>query len=113
MHRPIVLSILLLGMSGLIGCQEKAKAPETDMLALRQAVMKKTEQIYYIHLKLDSASTEISKAEMKASGGDCSDTEYLTAEAYRNLEKADEALLELGRDLQELFNLDIEVAGPG
>ena len=112
MHRLIILPILLLGLAGISGCQEKAKAPETDMLALRQAVLKKTQQIYLIHLKLDSASTEISEAEMKANSGNCSDSEYLTAEAYRNIENADQALLELGRELQELFNLDIDVSGP-
>jgi chromosome segregation ATPase len=111
MHRPIILIILLLGLTGLSGCQEKAKAPEPDMMALRQAVMKKTQEIYLIHLKLDSASSEITKAELKARDGDCSDTEYLTAEAYRNLQNADEDLLELGRELQVLFNLDIDVAG--
>jgi hypothetical protein len=79
MHRPIILIILLLGLTGLSGCQEKAKAPEPDMMALRQAVMKKTQEIYLIHLKLDSASSEITKAELKARDGDCSDTEYLTA----------------------------------
>ncbi len=57
---------------------------------------KQTERLYWIHLKLDSASTAVTEAEMKARNDDCSDAEYMAAEAYRNLEQADEALLELG-----------------
>lgn len=109
MHRSIFLTILFLGFVALPGCQEKTQKPKVDMAALRQAVMKKTEQIYWIHLKLDSASTAITEAEKKSRNADCSDAGYLTAEAYRNLEQADETLLELGRDLQELFNLDMEM----
>jgi len=108
MHRSMFLPLLLLGFIALPGCQEKTQKPEVDMAALRQAVMKQTERIYWIHLKLDSASSAITEAEMKARSAECSDAGYLTAEAYRNLEKADEALLELGRDLQELFNLDMD-----
>jgi chromosome segregation ATPase len=110
MRRSVVLPALFLGLAMLSACQQKAAQPEVDMQALRQAVLKKTEQIYLIHLKLDSASTDITKAELKARNAECSDAEYLAADAYRNLEQADEALLELGRDLQELFNLDIEMA---
>ena len=110
MHRSMILPALLLGMASLSACQEKAAQPGVDMQALRQAVLEQTERIYWIHLRLDSASTDITKAELKARNADCSDAEYLAADAYRNLEKADEALLELGRDLQELFNLDIEMA---
>jgi chromosome segregation ATPase len=110
MRRSIVLPMLLLLLASLSACQEQVTQPEVDMQALRQAVLKKTEQIYFIHLKLDSASTDITEAELKARNADCSDAEYLAADAYRNLEQADEALLELGRDLQEMFNLDIEIA---
>jgi len=70
-------------------------------------VLKKTQELYLIHLKLDTAAADITAAELKAGTGDCSDAEYLAADAYRNLEKADQELLQLGRDLQALFNLDI------
>jgi len=110
MHRSLTLFTLFLGLITLSACQERAAQPEVDMQALRQAVLKKTEQIYWIHLRLDSASTDITRAESKARSGECPDAEYLASDAYRNLEKADEALLELGRDLQELFDLDIEQA---
>jgi hypothetical protein len=80
------------------------------MTALRQAVLKKTEDLYWIHLRLDSAATDITQAELKARNADCSDAEFLAADAYRNLEKADQALLQLGKDLQVLFNLDVEIA---
>jgi len=106
-----ILPTLVLGTAILTACQPKTTEPEVDMRALRQAVLKKTEQIYLIHLKLDSASTDITAAEMKARNADCADAEYLAADAYRNLEQADEALLELGRELQELFNLDIKMNG--
>jgi len=79
------------------------------MAELRQAVLKKTQDLYLIHLKLDTAAADITEAELKAGNADCSDAEYLAAEAYRNLEKADQDLLQLGRDLQALFNLDIEI----
>lgn len=108
MRRFMILPILILGLAVLTACQDKTAQPDVDMQALRQEVLKKTEQIYLIHLKLDSASNDITKAELKAKSGDCSDAEYLAAEAYRNLAQADEDLLELGRELQVLFNLDIE-----
>ncbi len=110
MRRSLMLSLLFLGGVVVSACQEKSPQPEVDMQALRQAIMKKTEQIYWIHLKLDSASTAVSEAELKMSNSECSDAGYLAADAYRNLQQADEALLELGRDLQELLNLDIEMA---
>jgi hypothetical protein len=58
---------------------------------------------------LDSAAADITAAERKARSEDCSDAEYLAADAYRNLEKPDQDLLQLGRDLQALFNLDVEI----
>ena len=102
MHRSVALPIgvlsLVLPYSG------------TGGSGSRQAMIRKTEQIYLIHLKLDSASKDITSAEVKARNADCSDAEYLAADAYRNLEKADQDLLELGRELQELFNLDVSQA---
>jgi hypothetical protein len=106
-----MLPTLFLGWVVVSACQQKASQPEVDMQVLRQAIMKKTEQIYWIHLKLDSASTAVSEAELKMSNSECSNAGYLVADAYRNLQQADEALLELGRDLQELLNLDIEMGG--
>lgn len=100
---------LLLAAFILTGCEKQAPEPEVDMGALRQQLIRKTEELYLIHLKLDSAAADITAAELKARNDDCSDAEYLAADAYRNLEQADQALLELGRELQELFNLDVEV----
>ena len=42
--------------------------------------------------------------------GNCSGSEYMASNAYRELKKADEAVLDLGQDLQELLNLDVERA---
>ncbi len=110
MRRLFVLPIWVLGLLFLSACQDQTAGPEDEMRALRQAMIRKTEQIYLIHLQLDSASKDITSAELKAANAECSDAEYLAADAYRNLEKADEALLELGRELQELFNLDVSQA---
>jgi hypothetical protein len=108
MHRPHFPLLLLTSILALQGCQKPAPEPVVDMDKLRQAVLKKTQEIYLIHLKLDSASADITAAELKAGNADCSDAEYLAADAYRNLEQADQDLLQLGRDLQVLFNLDAE-----
>jgi hypothetical protein len=109
MRRIQLLLILIISILTLHGCQEQAPEPEVDMTAMRQAVLEKTERLYWIHLKLDSAAADITAAELKAQNADCSDAEYLAADAYRNLEQADQAVLQLGRDLQVLFNLDVEI----
>jgi len=110
MRRIQFLLILSISILALHGCQSQAPDPAVDMTQLRQAVLKKTEELYQIHLRLDSAAADITAAELKAGSGDCSDAEYLAADAYRNLERADQDLLQLGRDLQILFNLDAESA---
>jgi len=108
-RRIRLLLLLLVSILALVGCQEQAPEPGVDMTALRQAVLKKTEEIYQIHLKLDTAAADITAAEVKARNADCSDAEYLAADAYRILEQADQDLLQLGHDLQVLFDLDVEV----
>ena len=109
MRRTRLLIVLIVSILGLHGCQDKAPEPGVDMAALRQAVLKKTEEIYRIHLKLDTAAADITAAEVKARNADCSDAQYFAADAYRILEQADQDLLQLGRDLQVLFNLDVEI----
>jgi len=109
MRRILLLLILNVLLLGLHGCQEQAPEPGVDMVALRQAVLKKTEELYQIHLKLDTAAADITAAEVKARDADCSAAEYFAADAYRTLEQADQDLLQLGRDLQVLFNLDVEI----
>ena len=101
---------LIVSVLALYGCQKQAPEPEVDMVKLRQAVLKTTQDLYLIHLKLDTAAADITAAELKAASADCSDAEYLAADAYRTLEKADQDLLQLGTDLQELFNLDVSIA---
>jgi hypothetical protein len=108
MRRTHLLLLLFISILALNGCQKHEPQPGVDMTLLRQAVLKKTEDLYRIHLKLDSAAADITEAELKAGNSDCSDVEYLAADAYRNLEQADQDLLQLGRDLQVLFNLDAE-----
>ena len=96
MRRFKFLLILFTSLAIPCGCQKQAPEPDVDMTALRQAVLKKTEDLYWIHLRLDSAADDITAAERKARSEDCSDAEYLAADAYRNLEKADQDLLQLG-----------------
>jgi len=107
MRRSKFLPSLIISILALCGCQQQAPEPAVDMAKLRQEVLKKTQDLYRIHLKLDTAAADITAAELKAGSADCSDAEYLAADAYRNLENADQELLQLGRDLQVLFNLDV------
>ena len=90
----------------LAACKPAPAGPEVDLTALRQDIQKKTERMYWIHLRLDTAATEISSAEQAARDGNASAAEFHAAEAYRSLEQADEALLELGQKMQEMVNLD-------
>ena len=103
----LILGLVLLAAA----CREPALEPRADLDRLKQAVQEQTEQLYRIHLKLDSAASDITAAELKARSGDCGDAEYHAADAYRNLEEADQELLELGRELQALFNLDMKAGG--
>lgn len=103
------LPAFVLALLILTGCRQPSPEPAVDISALRQAVSRKTEELYLIHLKLDSAAAAITEAELKARGSECSDAEFLAADAYQYLEQADQDLLQLGRDLQELFNLDVEM----
>lgn len=110
MRRITFLLFIMVLLTGLGGCRQQTAQPQPDMTALRQAVMQKTERLYAIHLRLDSAATEILKAESLAGSGNCDSAQYVAADAYRHLEKADEELLDLGSELQALFNLDVEQA---
>jgi len=99
----LAATVLAISLSA---CQQEAAGPDIDMAALRQDVQKKTERMYWIHLRLDTASTEISNAEAAAREGNTSAAEFHAAEAYRSIEQADQALLELGQQMQEMVNLD-------
>jgi len=100
----ILLAVALALVLG--ACKPAPADPEIDIAALRQDIQKKTERMYWIHLRLDTASTEISNAELAAREGNTSAAEFHAAEAYRSLGQADEALLELGQAMQEMVNLD-------
>ena len=98
------MSVLLL----LTACQRGPSPDVIDMAGLQQQILEKQDLLLQIHLDLDAAASEISDAELSARDGNCSGAGYHAAEAYRKLEKADEAILDLGRDLQAMFNLDRE-----
>ena len=102
---PITL-LLAVSIVAMAACRQQAPQPQVDMVKLRQSVQDQTEKLYLIHLKLDSAMKEITEAEERARSADCASAEYVAAEAYRYLVQADDDLIELGQDLQELFGLD-------
>ena len=104
--RIIVTNIFALLL--LTACQQGPSTEVADMARLQQQILQKQDLLLQIHLDLDAAASEISDAELNARDGNCSGAGYHAAEAYRKLEKADEAILDLGRDLQAMFNLDRE-----
>ena len=98
--------MLLAAMVGAGGCQPAAQQQPNDMAALRAAMQKHTETLLRIHFKLDNALQEISAAEARAGEGSCDSAGYHAADAYRELQAADDLLLDLGQSLQQQFNLD-------
>ena len=106
MNKSAILVAATVALLALTACNPEPAGPGVDLDALRQDIPKKTERMYWIHLRLDTAATEISSAEQAARDGNASAAEFHAAEAYRSLEQADEALLELGQKMQEMVNLD-------
>jgi hypothetical protein len=102
----LLLAALLAG-----ACQPQAQQAGADYEKLQAAILQKQDLLLQIHLDLDSAASDISDAEQMAHGGNCSGAEYHSAEAYRKLRKADAAILDLGSQLQALFNLDSSRTG--
>lgn len=100
------LASLLVAAFCLAGCGQPDPQPAVDMAAMRAAMQEHTETLLLIHFKLDNALKEVSAAETRAEEGGCATAGYHAADAYRELQAADEQLLDLGRDLQELVNLD-------
>lgn len=101
--------IPLLALTGLIflgACQPSKPPPGPDLARLRAEMQEHTETLLLIHFKLDNALKEISDAETRAEEGGCASAGYHAADAYRELQAADDQLLDLGRELQELVNLD-------
>ena len=88
------------------GCQPAAPPAGVDVARLRAEMQEHTETLLLIHFKIDNALKEISAAEERAEEGGCSSAGYHAADAYRELQAADDQLLDLGRDLQQLLNLD-------
>jgi len=109
MKAPI-LALLLVVLGGLGACRQTEPQPAVDMAAMRAAMQEHTETLLLIHFKLDNALKEISAAEVAAEEAGCDTAGYRAADAYRELQAADEQLLDLGRDLQELVNLDAGAA---
>ena len=98
--------LMLCGVTCIAGCQQADPQPTVDMAAMRAAMQEHTETLLLIHFKLDNALKGIAAAETQAEEGGCATAGYHAADAYRELQAADDQLLDLGRDLQELVNLD-------
>ena len=105
MSKPTKLLAALLLTLAVAGC-EREPEPQVDLSALQRDIQQATERMYWIHLRLDTASNEISDAEIAARQGNTSAAEFHAAEAYRSIEQADEALLELGQRMQAMAGLD-------
>ena len=101
-----VALLALASLLSLAACRQPEPPPGPDMARLRAEMQEHTETLLLIHFKLDNAMEEISAAEARAGEGGCSSAGYHAADAYRELQAADEMLLDLGRNLQELVNLD-------
>jgi hypothetical protein len=101
-----VALLFLVILTLLAACQPAEPPPGTDMARLRADMQEHTETLLLIHFKLDNALQEVSAAETRAGEGNCDSAGYHAADAYRELNAADEMLLDLGRSLQELVNLD-------
>ncbi|MFC1605371.1 hypothetical protein ACFL33_00730 [Pseudomonadota bacterium] len=104
--KAILTALLFAALVCLAGCRRPDPPPAIDMAAMRAAMQEHTETLLLIHFKLDNALKEVSAAEAQAEEGGCATVGYHAADAYRELQAADEQLLELGRELQELVNLD-------
>jgi hypothetical protein len=102
------LPLLAAGMAlALAACGPQPDTRGPDPAELKRKMQQKTERLLWIHLRLDTAANEIARAEAAAREGNTSAAGFHAQEAYRSLETADEAVLELGRQLQEMVNLDI------
>lgn len=101
-------TLLIVGalLACLTACSPPAQEPEVDLVRLKQEIQQHTERLYWIHLRLDTAITEIADAQAAAQEGNGSAAAYHAGEAYRSVERADEAVLELGEQLQKMVNLD-------
>jgi len=105
MKSPL-LSMTFLCMILLAACRQADAPPSADVAAIRAAMQEHTATLLLIHYKLDNALKELSAAESRAGEGDCAGSGYHAADAYRELQAADDQLLDLGRELQQLVNLD-------
>jgi hypothetical protein len=108
---PRVLFVFLLAASlSWAGCRQADPPADRAELhgsaAVREAMQKHSETLFLIHLRLDSGATELSRAEEQAQNGNYSAVDYHMTDARRHLDAADDAVLQLGQDLQILFNLD-------
>ena len=93
-------------------CGQQTDGGGPDVARMQYAVQERTRDLYRIHLKLDTAATEIEKSEAAIEAGNASAATFHATEALRAIRDADDAVLDLGRDLQQAVNLDMEKGRP-
>ena len=58
----ISVAVVIALLSG--ACKPAPAEPEVDLAALRQDIQKKTERMYWIHLRLDTAATDVNSTDV-------------------------------------------------
>jgi hypothetical protein len=89
-----------------VGCADSASTSGTSSAASRAEIQEVTEDLYWIHLRLDTARSALDEADLALSGGDEATASFHVAEAQRALQRADDKVLELGQEVQKAFDLD-------
>ena len=87
-------------------CGQQASEQPRDTAAMQQKIQDKTQDLYRIHLRLDTAAAELEKAEAAIESGNVSAVGFHVTEAHRAVVNADNELLDLGQGLQQAVNLD-------
>jgi hypothetical protein len=97
----------LLAAFMLTACGQQTSDSGPDPASLKRQVQEMTETLYWVHLRLDTVMEELEQAEASLDAGDPATAGYHVAEANRAVLKADEKVLELGGELQQMAGLDI------
>ena len=106
MTAPGLATCLAITLVFTTGCTEQPAPSQVDQQALRDNVQQLTEDLYWSHLRLDTARAALEEADAALAGQEGSAAAYHVAEAYRVIEMADEKLLDLGQQTQQAFDLD-------
>ena len=105
--KHIALTAAVLALIALTtGCQETPSAASNDTAELRAQIQELTEDLYWIHLRLDTARSSLEEADTALDSGNASAAAYQISEAHRVVKMADDKVLDMGQQLQTSFGLD-------